>query len=176
MRILIIAVERSGGFQLTKWLSWEMGYKPIHEPIMIPQSIEGDNIVVKYLIGEIKDKNNVDLTNWDKIIGLVRMDTYESAISQTSALERKKWHEPYELSEKWIQNNVELINKNQKVIESNNNYLRSIKEIQLFTTYDGIYHTKEDIQRIKDYIGIKNTKYEYLLDNKNRLRKKNKLI
>jgi hypothetical protein len=69
MRILIIAVERSGGFQLTKWLSWEMGYKPIHEPIMIPQSIEGDNIVVKYLIGEIKDKNNVDLTNWDKIIG-----------------------------------------------------------------------------------------------------------
>jgi hypothetical protein len=71
---------------------------------------------------------------------------------------------------------VELINENKKVIESNNNYLKEIKEIQLFTTYEGIYHSKEDIQRIKDYIGIKNTNYEYLLDNKNRLRKKNKLI
>jgi hypothetical protein len=34
MRILIIATERSGGFQLTKWISWEMGYKLIHEPII----------------------------------------------------------------------------------------------------------------------------------------------
>ena len=176
MRILIIAVERSGGYQLTKWLSWEIGYKPIHEPIMTPQSIEGENILAKYLVGEIKDNKDIDLTNWDKIIGLVRMDTYNSAISQTRALERKKWHEPYEVSNQWIHNNMELINKNQKVIESNNNYLRSIKEIQLFTTYDGIYHTKEDIQRIKDYIGLKNTKYEYILDNKNRLRKQNKLL
>jgi hypothetical protein len=176
MRILIIAVERSGGFQLTKWISWEMGCKPIHEPIMTPQSVEGENVVVKYLVGEIKDNKDIDLTNWDKIIGLVRMDTYDSAISQTRCLERNKWHEPYELREQWIQNNLELINENEKVIKSNINYLRSIKEIQLFTTYDGIYHSKEDIQRIKDYIGIKNTKYEYLLDNKNRLRKKNKLI
>jgi hypothetical protein len=176
MRILIIAVERSGGYQLGKWISMEMGHKLIHEPIMYPQSIEGDNIVVKYLVGEIKNKNNIDLTNWDKIIGLVRMDTYNSGISQTRALERNKWHESYYISDKWVQNNLELINENKKVIEWNNNYLKGIKEIQLFTTYEGIYHSNEDIQRIKDYIGIKNTKYEYLLDNKNRLRKKNKLI
>lgn len=176
MRILIIAVERSGGFQLTKWISSEMGCKPINQPIMTPQSIEGENVVVKYLVGEIKDNKDIDLTNWDKIIGLVRMDTYDSAISQTNALERKKWHEPYMLSEKWIQNNVEKIKKNEKIIESNNKYLRGVKKIQLFTTYEGIYHSKEDIQRIKDYIGIKNANYEYLLDNKNRLRKKNKLI
>jgi hypothetical protein len=176
MRILIIAVERSGGYQLSKWISMEMEYKLVHEPIMYPQSIKGDNIVVKYLVGEIKDKNDIDLTNWDKIIGLVRMDTYNSGISQTRALERKKWHEPYYISDKWVHNNVELINKNKKVIESDNNYLNGIKEIQLFTTYEGIYHSNEDIQRIKDYIGIKNAKNEYLLDNKNRLRKKNKMI
>lgn len=175
MRILIIAVERSGGFQLTKWISSEMGCKPIHEPIMTPQSIEGENVVVKYLVGYFYN-NDIDLTNWDKIIGLVRMDTYDSAISQTSGLERKKWNEPYKLSEEWIRNNVEKIKKNEKIIESNIKYLRGIKEIQLFTTYEGIYHSKEDIQRIKDYIGIKNTNYEYLLDNKNRLRKKNKFI
>ena len=70
--------------------------------------------------------------------------------------------------------NVELINKNEKVIKSNIDYLTGIKEIQLFTTYDGIYHTKEDIQRIKDYIGMTNTKYEHLLDNTNRLRDRGK--
>lgn len=176
MRVLLIAVERSGGFQLTKWISWEMGCKPIHEPIMTPQSIEGENTVVKYLVGEVQNNKNIDLNNWDKIIGLIRMDTYDSAISQTRCLEKNKWHDPYELSEKWIQNNLELINKNEKVIKSNIDFLQGIKEIQLFTTYEGIYHSGEDIQKIKDYLGFKNTKYEYLLDNKNRLRKKNQMI
>ena len=41
-------------------------------------------------------------------------------------------------------------------------------------TYEGIYYTKEDIQKIKDYIGITNTKYEHLLDNTNRLRNRRK--
>jgi hypothetical protein len=128
------------------------------------------------LVGEIKDNKDINLNNWDKIIGLVRMDTYDSAISQTRCLERNKWHDPYEISEHWIQNNLELINENEKVIKSNIDYLQGIKEIQLFTTYEGIYHSREDIRRIKDYIGLKNTKHEYLLDNKNRLRKKNQMI
>jgi hypothetical protein len=176
MRILIIALERSGGTQLTKWISWEMGYKPIHEPIIHSLSIEGDNIVVKYLITEIIDRNDIDLTNWDKIIGLIRMDTYETAISQTVAQEQKKWIDSYEISNEWINNNIKLINESQKNIKSNINYLKAIEEIKVLVSYESIYNTKEDIQRIKDYIGIKNTKYEYLLNNRNRLRKKNKLI
>jgi len=176
MKILIIALERSGGLQLTEWISLEMGYKPIHEPILTPQSIEGDNIVVKYLITEIMNINDIDLTNWDKIIGLIRMDTYETAISQTVAQERKKWHDSYEISDNWIYNNLKLINQSQKNIKSNIDYLKGIEEIKVLVSYESIYNTKEDIQRIKDYIGIKNTKYEYLLNNKNRLRKKNKLI
>jgi hypothetical protein len=115
MRILIIATERSGGFQLTKWISWEMGYKLIHEPIITPQSVEGENIVVKYLITEIIDRNDIDLTSWDKIIGLIRMDTYEMAISQTVAQELKEWHDSYKISDEWIYNNSKLINESQKM-------------------------------------------------------------
>ena len=56
MRILIIALARSGGYQLNEWLALELGYKMIHEPIRTNESIEGDNIVVKYLINEIENK------------------------------------------------------------------------------------------------------------------------
>ena len=59
-----------------------------------------------------------------------------------------------------------------KNAKSNIDYLKAIEEIKILVSYESIYDTKEDIQRIKDYIGIKNTKYEYLLNNKNRLRKK----
>jgi hypothetical protein len=176
MRILIIALERSGGYQLNEWLALELGYKMIHEPIITPQSIEGDDIVVKYLITEIIDRNDIDFTNWDKIIGLIRMDTYETAISQTVAQEQKKWHDSYKISDEWIYNNIKLINESQKNIKSNIDYLKAIEEIKMLVSYESIYNTKEDIQRIKDYIGIKNRKYEYLLNNRNRLRKKNKLI
>ena len=60
MRILIIALGRSGGYQLNEWLAFELGYKMIHEPIRTNQSIEGDNIVVKYLINEIENRTDID--------------------------------------------------------------------------------------------------------------------
>jgi hypothetical protein len=62
--------------------------------------------------------------------------------------------------QKWVEDKVCIVN--------------GIKEIVLRVTYEGIYNTKEDIQRIKDYIGIINTKYEHLLDNTNRLRDRSK--
>ena len=81
MRILIIALARSGGYQLNEWLALELGYKPIHKPIRTNESIEGDNIVVKYITTDIKDKIKFDFNNWDKIIGLIRNDTMECAKS-----------------------------------------------------------------------------------------------
>ena len=64
MRILIIAIGRSGGYQLNEWLSIEMGYKMIHEPTRNNLSINQDNIVVKYNIDEIENINDIDITKW----------------------------------------------------------------------------------------------------------------
>lgn len=170
MRILIIALARSGGYQLNEWLSLELGYKMIHEPIRTNQSIEGDNIVVKYLINEIENRTDIDYTNWDKIIGLTRLNVRECAISQTKAVQTNKWRDGYEISREWInENEIDIKHFEEWVIEQNE-YLNTIKEIQLQVAYERIYNTKEDIQRIKDYTGITNTKYEHLLDNTNRLR------
>ena len=67
MRILIIALARSGGYQLNEWLALELGYKMIHEPIRTNQSVEGDNIVVKYLINEIEIyQNNSSVCYYDR--------------------------------------------------------------------------------------------------------------
>ena len=180
MRILIIALGRSGGYQLNEWLALELGYKMIHEPIRTNQSIEGDNIVVKYLINEIEDRTDIDYINWEKIIGLTRMDVRECAISQTKALQTNEWRGGYEVSNEWIKENEIDINYFEEWVNKQNDYLNTINEIQLQVTYERIYNTKEDIQRIKDYIGITNTKYEHLLDNtnrlRNRLRNRHKLI
>jgi hypothetical protein len=174
MRILIIALARSGGYQLNEWLALELGYKMIHEPIRTKESIEDDNIVVKYLINEIENIKDIDFSNWDKIIGLTRTDVRECAISQTKAVETKEWQSPYEVSSEWIIKNQNDIKKFEDLIYSRNKLINAINKIELRVTYEGIYNTKEDIQRIKDYIGITNTKYEHLLDNTNRLRNRSK--
>lgn len=174
MRILIIALGRSGGYQLNEWLAFELGYKMIHEPIYNNKSIEGNDIVVKYNIIEIENRMDIDLTNWDKIIGLTREDVRECAISQTKAVQTNEWRSGYEVSSEWINQNETDIKHFEYWKNKSIDYLNTIKEIQLRVTYEGIYNTKEDIQRIKDYIGITSTKYEHLLDNTNRLRNRNK--
>jgi hypothetical protein len=166
---------RSGGYQLNEWLSMELDCKMIHEPTKTNQSINGDDIIVKCLISEIKNTKNFDLNNWDKIIGLVRNDTYNTAISQAIAIQKNVWRSEYDVSEEWIDENMEQITYFENWIKDEMKYINSIKEIELMVTYEGIYNTKEDIQKIKDYIGINNTKYEHILDNTNRLRNRSKI-
>lgn len=174
MRILIIAIARSGGHQLNEWLALELGYKMIHEPIWNKLDINENNIVVKYLINEIENRMDIDFINWDKIIGLTRMDVRECAISQTKAVQTNEWRDGYEVNSEWINQNETDIKHFEEWVNKRNDYLNTIKEIQLQVTYEKIYNTKEDIQRIKDYIGITKTKYEHLLDNTNRLRNRKK--
>ena len=174
MRILIIAGGRSGGYQLNEWLALELDYKMIHEPIWNNKSIDGDNIVVKYNISEIDNRIDIDLTNWDKIIGLTREDVRECAISQTRAIQKQEWRSEYEVSSEWINQNEIDIKHFEEWTNKKNDHINNIKEIQLRVTYESIYNTKEDIGRIIDYIGIIHTKYEHLLDNTNRLRNRKK--
>jgi hypothetical protein len=174
MRILIIALGRSGGYQLNEWLALELGYKMIHEPIWNNKSIEGNDIVVKYNISEIENIMDIDLINWDKIIGLTRTNVKECSISHTKAIETKEWRIGYEVSSEWIIENEIDIKHFEGWINNAIDYMNNIKQIQLRVTYEGIYHTKEDIQKIKDYIGITNPKYEHLLDSTNRLRNRSK--
>ena len=147
----------------------------IHEPNITNESTEGDNIVVKHLITDIEKENDIDYKNWDKIIGLIREDVRECAISQTVAIQKDQWRVGYEVTDEWIKENEETIQYYEGWVKDKIQSINQIKEIELMITYEGIYYTKEDIQKIKDYIGISNTKYEHLLDNSNRLRNRSNL-
>jgi hypothetical protein len=174
MRILIIAIGRSGGTILNQWLALELRYKILNEPIWNKLSIEENDIVVKYNIGEIEKTSDVNLSNWDKIIGLIREDSYDTAISQYRGDQKNEWNCVYDVSDKWIKENHLNIKKTEEQIIKKIELIKQIKEIELLVTYEGIYNTKEDVKRIKDYVGISNTKYEHLLDNINRLRNRDK--
>lgn len=172
MRILIIAIGRTGGHQFSTWLSKELNHTLIHEPNLSGQSTEGNEIVVKYLVCDTNDIDNIDFSNWDKIIGLVRTDVRECAISMcwVHTNNVQNWHIPYEITNKWISENEIKIKKLEDDINSKIKAVNTIKQIQLRVTYEGIYNTKEDIQKVKDYIGIKETRYEHLLNSEYRLR------
>ena len=146
----------------------------IHEPTKTNESTEGDNIVVKYLITNIEEEIVIDYKNWDKIIGLTREDVRECAISLTKSLETQEWRKGYNVSEEWVKENETTIQYYEEWANDKIQSINQIKEIELMVTYEGIYNTKEDIQRVKDYIGITSTKYEHLLDNTNRLRNRGK--
>jgi len=174
MRILIIAVGRSGGYQLNKWLSLELNYRMVHEPIKTKESTEGDNIVVKHLITDIEEGYVIDYSKWDKVIGLIRTNTNECAISQTMSLQKNQWRVTYDVTDEWIKENETSIKYFEGWADDRIKSIKEIKEIGLMVTYEGIYNTKEDIDRIKNYIGINTVNYEHLLDNTNRLRNKDK--
>jgi len=42
--------------------------------------------------------------------------------------------------------------------------------VDISITYEGLYNTKIDLEKIKNYFNISNTKYEYMLNINNRYR------
>jgi hypothetical protein len=171
MRIGIIATARSGGHNLGEWLSNELDSKYIHEPLLNGLHTDGRNIVVKWLINEWEKLDTKPVM--DKWIGLVRMDSRDCAISHLRAEQSGEWHIPYTLTDEWIQQNeTHIENMGQWVEQLNHKVSTEINEIQLMISYEGIYHTGEDIQRLIDYIGIETPLYLHMLNKSNRLRNK----
>ncbi len=182
MRILIISPSRTGGNIFSKWLSFELSYKWLHEPFNINNNLldkisyfmELDNVVMK--LNPFEWRNHYDdktlYSSFDKIIGLTRNDTLDSAISYTKAIDTKNFTKRYNLDEKWIKDNEEEINNNLNYLSNLNNFVKEIDN-SLQITYEGIYQNKNDIEKVKKYIGINDLKYVDMLDNKNRYRNNN---
>jgi len=168
MRIGIIAMGRSGGYNLGQWISSELGYSYKHEPYWNGIHIDKSS-VTKYNMYEVFEGNIK--TEFDKTIGLYRNDLRECVISHIRAEESGEWHVPYTITTEWIEERERLINGR---IESLKEYLILLKEIptiECWITYEGIYQSGKDIQKVLKYLDIKAPKYLHLLDSSNRLRK-----
>jgi hypothetical protein len=174
MRILIIATQRTGGRTLNEWISKELKYTCIEEPNS--GYVDGDNKVVKCLVHTIlypdmKPYNDFDPNGWDKIITLKRNDTRKAAESMVFAHETKLFHSTYSITDKWIQYKESHIRENESFMIKNNGIIDKIEYAGLKLTYEGVYETGEELPILKEYLGIKDTQYEYLLSIGGKLRK-----
>jgi len=185
MRIVIISHHRCGSTTLSRWLSLELGYSLIMEPyhpssllnknreLNIKNALEVDNVVVKYLYHQFNNEIEIDevLNKFDKILLLTRQDEKESDISAVYARINKKYHNYYSIDDAWIDSNIDEINDEIKNIKYSKNEINKIA-VGLNINYENIFIKKEDIEKIKKYIGINEFKFDnsYLLDKINRYR------
>jgi hypothetical protein len=170
MKIGIIAVGRSGGYNLGSWISNELGYEYIHEPVFNNIDVKGKTpIVIKYHI--LEWNKTPKPYQMDKWIGLIREDIRETAISNIRAEQKREWHNPYKLTTDWIKENEENIKNRMPVLrEFNEMVSKGIPEIELNITYEGIYNSGKDIGKVIEYLGIENPKYLHMLNPQLRLR------
>ncbi len=173
-RILIVAMGRSGGYNLGMWLSKELDYRYVHEPKINNLDESGYNIVTKYLITEWEVQKNPLLYRYNTIIGLIREGDRECAISQCWAEQKNQWRNNYTISDEWIKENEGYINEMEGWVKSKRESLLKIKQLNFVVSYEGIYERKTDIQKILNYFNITEPRYIHLLDESNRLRGNNK--
>jgi hypothetical protein len=176
MKILIVAYARTGSTTITKWIAKSLKYKAVYEPFnkKMPERYNGgDNIVVKEIYNHLKDNNNIEefIQLFDKVICLTRDNEIDVSISILYATrnEMVSWHTPYIISDDWLNNNKHNILVNTNTINEIQTKIKNIPNT-LQITYEGIFNTKEDINRVKEYIGIETDAYDFLLDNKFRYR------
>lgn len=172
MRILIIANQRSGSTVLGEWLSYELNYKYINEPKIVENIID-DNVIVKCLYVTFPSKNfNTLIEKYDKIIGLTRKNTDESAISLLYCQENinsYNFHGLYVVDDTWILERKEKIESISNLNKEINLNINSISGI-LQCSYENIYQEKNDIELIKNYLNVDKFKYVGMLDSSNRYR------
>jgi hypothetical protein len=166
MKILVVAMTRCGGMCFTEWLAKELEYTFVTEPVN-DNYIPNQNEVVKILIQSL---NPIVLPYYDKIIGLRREDFMEYAISMERCNELGKMHNPYTIPENWIELNYYALKQWKKHGEVTHNNILNLKEVELQVTYEGIFNTKKDINKVKKYIGIKELKHKGFIDKRYRLR------
>lgn len=180
MRILIIALPRSGSKVLTKWLSKELGYKEFIEPHRMPntEGIEGDNVVVKWDSWEIEVvPNNVFNQKWDKVILLSREDTYDQSISLTRARERgDTWWAgaQYTITQEWIKRNEIKIQLRKEYFDREREKLNLYNGFHI--TYEGIYIRGEHREILRNQLGVSEWKHSEIIHPDLRYRKPLKTI
>ena len=177
MRILIITHPRSGGTILGKWLSEELGYDFINEPDYeyandkVKNAAKSqDNVVVKIFPYRFT-QNNIDVLSfiktYDKVICHLRSNPLDVAISLTHSKITRNFNYTYEIDNEFLELNKEMISNQIEVVK--NFYYQDIKKYNdvksLYTTYDGIFNSGEDVSKIMNYLNINELKHNDLIGN-----------
>lgn len=175
MKILIVAASRVGGTTFLKWISQETNTYAISEPMAnwrtekLEKVCDLDNVTIKINPGEFEKSV---ISKFDKCILLIRENLLDMSISLTRANETKIWHKNYVVTNKWLLDNKDEINKN--IISSkefNDQTLTYKNENNLLVTYEGIYLNGLDIDKVKSYLELSELRHLEIINKSNRYRK-----
>ena len=176
MRVAIYAQARSGSTALYMYIRKSLGYKGILEPYSpkFPNRFteeeiwEKDNVVAKFLIRDNNIAKRIPLA-FDKVIYLTRSNDLEGAESLAYATKDGEWHQPYEyntLKDSFSDDEIKDIRDKRA---QHRQFIESQKGFQI--TYEEIYYKRVGIQKINNYINIKDSKYSDWLDLSKKYRK-----
>lgn len=178
MNVCIVCYSRVGGTSFGKWLSLELNYTYIQEPFnqnhneLYKNTDYSENKFVIKL-----EPEQVELIKTDKkTIGLIRENTMDCAISLLHCLESGKWHREYSVNQNWIDYNKKRLEEIELQIKNQNTNIKKMNT-DILVTYEGIYNTRSDILKLKEFFNIKNFSYiSTYLNPKIRYRNGNKII
>jgi LPS sulfotransferase NodH len=171
MKILILSHTRCGSTTLCKWVSKELDIVLDETPYdrkTFYSVFEKNNIIRKIVIEEYNPPNEV-IEKFDKVICLSRENNIDSAISFINADNKGKWHDVYEITNDWINDNQNKIIEKVYKYEHLRNLLKNKNLFQI--TYENMYVNKTDVSRVIDYLDIKNPKHLDMLNYDKKYRK-----
>jgi LPS sulfotransferase NodH len=171
MRILILSHTRCGSTTLCKWISKEIDIEldeADYDEKKFNSVFEKDSIIKKIVIEEYNPPNEV-IEKFDKVICLSRENNVDSAISFINADNKGRWHETYEITNEWINDNKNKIIETFYKYEDLKNRLKNKNLFQI--TYENMYINKTDVNKVITYLNIENPKHLDMVDYNKKYRK-----
>lgn len=171
MKVLILSHTRCGSTTLCRWVSKELNFElddNYYDKNTFNSVFEKSNIIRKIVVEEYYPSDN-DINKFDKVISLSRENSVDTAISFISANNKNSWHDTYEITNEWINNNKNKIIETAHKYEHLKEYLKNKNLFQ--TTYENIYINKTDVNKVISYLNIENPKHLDMIDYDKKYRK-----
>jgi len=179
MRVLILTHPRSGGFSLLSWISRELGYTSYHEPLQseFRSLIQNTpNVVVKEDVSSVLlffPDIDTYMSKFDRVIFHTRENLRDCAISRVRQLETGESHVVYAIDAAWLAAHEAQITRTEMESMGIHGAILSAAShfngIGITTSYEGVYHSGADIQRICQFIGVSDPQWTEIIDPKRRL-------
>lgn len=186
MRVCILGPSRSGTTSLMNYISYSLKLSCIVEPynVDIYESSQANeyknwkkpNTIVKHLYTQIPEDKVYKLDKYfDKVIVIHRVNLLEAAESWFAAETSNSWdkHYHYETSISKLDPHI-IQHEITEEVKRRVWIALKLKKLNYFTTtYEDLFIYGKDFNRVKEYLEIETTEYDYLLNGSRRLRKDN---
>ena len=120
------------------------------------RALYGDNVLIEEIPESIKEfglNYNEFLDSFDKIVGLTRNDIKECAISLQTFIKKDKYEQYNIINTDWLNLNESEFRLNEEYLNKSKMEVLSVVN-SLQVTYEDIFETKKDIQKLVNYLEI----------------------